>query len=82
MRFLDTTPESTESIDGNESCPFNQTYPFYGIPSVIAVNMMMAVASGGTIAIIIAVFAQVGIMYTYVNLSDFRAELISNAVLW
>lgn len=34
-------------------------YPYYGIPSTIAVNMIMAAASGGIVAIIIAVWAQV-----------------------
>ena len=38
---------------------YNERYPFYGIPAVIAVNMIMAGASGGTLAIIIAVCAQV-----------------------
>ena len=35
------------------------TYPFYGIPSVIAVNMIMSVAAGGTTAVLIATWAQV-----------------------
>lgn len=34
--------------------------PFYGVPAVIAINMIMAGASGGTVAILIAVWAQVG----------------------
>lgn len=34
-------------------------YPYYGIPSTIAVNMIMAAASGGIVAIAIAVWAQV-----------------------
>ena len=34
-------------------------YPYYGIPSTIAVNMIMAVASGGIVAVVIAVWAQV-----------------------
>ena len=38
----------------------NETYyPYYGISSTIAVNMIMAAASGGTLAVIIAVWAQV-----------------------
>ena len=38
------------------------TYPFYGIPAVIAINMIMAGASGGTVAVGIAVWAQVGVV--------------------
>lgn len=34
-------------------------YPYYGIPAVIAVNMIMAVAAGGTTAIVIAAYIQV-----------------------
>ena len=34
-------------------------YPFYGIPSVIALNMVMSVATGGIVAILIASSAQV-----------------------
>ena len=33
---------------------------FYGVPAVIAINMIMAGASGGTVAVLIAVWAQVG----------------------
>ena len=33
-------------------------YPFYGIPAIIAVNMIMSCAAGGTLSIIIAVWAQ------------------------
>ena len=35
-------------------------YPFYGVPSVIAVNMILSGASGGITAIVIATWAQVG----------------------
>jgi Amt family ammonium transporter len=34
-------------------------YPYYGISATIAVNMIMSAASGGTLAVIIAVWAQV-----------------------
>ena len=34
-------------------------YPFYGIPSTIAINMIMSAASGGLLAVVIAVWAQV-----------------------
>lgn len=34
-------------------------FPYYGVPSVIAVNMILAGASGGIVAIIIATWAQV-----------------------
>ena len=42
----------------DKSFDYNQS-PFYGIPAVIAVNMIMAGAAGGTLAILIAVWAQV-----------------------
>jgi len=34
-------------------------WPYHGIPSIIAINMILAVAAGGTTAVIIAVWAQV-----------------------
>ena len=37
-------------------------YPFYGISAVIAINMIMACAAGGTVAILIAAWAQVSCM--------------------
>ena len=43
-----------------------EQYPFYGIPAVIAINMILACASGGTVAILIAAWAQV----SHVNLGD------------
>ena len=42
-----------------EGAPWSNEYPYYGIPSIIAVNMIMAGASGGFTAIVIAVWAQV-----------------------
>ena len=38
---------------------WSPTSPYYAIPSIIAVNMILAVAAGGTTAIVIAVWAQV-----------------------
>lgn len=35
------------------------SYPYYGIAATIAVNMIMAAASGGVLAVAIAVWAQV-----------------------
>lgn len=38
----------------------NETYyPYYGVPATIAVNMIMAAASGGILAVAIAHWAQV-----------------------
>ena len=37
----------------------SRIFPYYGVPSVIAVNMILAGASGGIVAIIIATWAQV-----------------------
>ena len=34
-------------------------YPYYGVPAHIAINMIMAVAAGGTVAVMIAVGVQV-----------------------
>ena len=34
-------------------------WPYHGTPSIIAINMILAVAAGGTTAVIIAVWAQV-----------------------
>ena len=38
---------------------WSPTTPYYAIPSIIAVNMILSVAVGGTTAIVIAVWAQV-----------------------
>ena len=38
---------------------WSNEYPYYGIPSIIAVNMIMAGASGGFTAVVIASWAQV-----------------------
>lgn len=48
-------------IVGRDEETLNQThyYPFYGIPSTIAINMIMSAASGGLLAVVIAVWAQV-----------------------
>ena len=47
-------------IEEEHILPRDMTYyPYYGIPSTIAVNMIMAAASGGIVAIAIAVWAQV-----------------------
>lgn len=40
-------------------------YPYYGIAATIAVNMIMAAASGGILAIVIAVWAQVCFVAKY-----------------
>ena len=40
-------------------------FPYYGVPSVIAVNMILAGASGGIVAVVIATWAQVGFLYGY-----------------
>ena len=50
--------------------------PFYAVPAVIAINMIMAGASGGTVAIIIAIWAQVRYRTASVN-----ANHIANGVL-
>ena len=47
-------------VEGVATLANNMTYyPYYGIPSTIAVNMIMAAASGGMLAVAIAVWAQV-----------------------
>lgn len=51
--------------------------PYYAIPSKIAVNMIMAGASGGVAAVCIGTWAQVMLTLMAVQaLSGFRVELI------
>lgn len=42
-----------------EQAKTGERYPYYGVPSVIAVNMILSGASGGITAIVIATWAQV-----------------------
>ena len=47
-------------IEEERVLSMNETYyPYYGISATIAVNMIMSAASGGILAIAIAVWAQV-----------------------
>ena len=47
-------------ISEGEDDPTNPPrFPFYGIPAVIAINMIMAGAAGGTVAVAVAIWAQV-----------------------
>lgn len=48
-----------ETVGFNISDINQNQFPYYGVPSVIAVNMILAGASGGIVAIIIATWAQV-----------------------
>ena len=49
-------------VEETSMLPRDSTYyPYYGIPSTIAVNMIMAAASGGIVAVAIAVWAQVSL---------------------
>lgn len=50
-----------ETVSFNISDRNQDQFPYYGVPSVIAVNMILAGASGGIVAIIIATWAQVSI---------------------
>ena len=43
----------------------NNLIPYHAVPSIIAVNMILAGASGGLLAVIIAVWAQVPHVYLY-----------------
>lgn len=45
--------------------------PFYRIPAVIAINMIMAGAGGGTLAIAIATWAQVRVKDSYRLIANF-----------
>lgn len=53
---------------------------FYGIPAVIAVNMIMAGATGGVVAIIIAVWAQVRYRTDSVNANEIANGILSALV--
>ncbi|XP_064402709.1 uncharacterized protein LOC135348427 isoform X3 [Halichondria panicea] len=76
---------STESIEvGRKLKPGNDgwstVYPFYGVTSIIAVNMIMAGASGGITAIVIAVWAQVRYRTESVNANEIANGVLSALV--
>jgi len=54
--------------------------PYHAVPSIIAVNMIMSVATGGTAAIIIAVWAQVRYRTQSVNASEIANGILSALV--
>ena len=51
-------------------------YPYYGTAGIIAINMIMAAASGGILAILIAVWAQVRLyaycIHTYIYMHNYN----------
>ena len=49
------SPGARQIYDSTRS----ETTPYHAVPSIIAINMIMAVAAGGTTAVIIAVWVQV-----------------------
>ena len=50
---------SLSCIASTPTSATTQQDPYYNIPAIIAINMIMAAASGGTFAILIATWAQV-----------------------
>jgi len=50
-----SSPGARQIYDSTQS----KTTPYHAVPSIIAINMIMAVAAGGTTAVIIAVWVQV-----------------------
>jgi Amt family ammonium transporter len=76
---------STESVQtGREETlilPLDETYyPYYGIPSTIAVNMILSAASGGMLAVAIAVWAQVRSRSESVNANEIANGILSALV--
>ena len=49
------SPGARQIYDSTRS----ETTPYHAVPSIIAINMIMAVAAGGTTAVIIAMWARV-----------------------
>jgi ammonia channel protein AmtB len=76
---------STESVqvgvEETSMLPRDSTYyPYYGIPSTIAVNMIMAAASGGIVAVVIAVWAQTRSRSDSVNANEIANGILSALV--
>lgn len=55
FNFVTSSPGARQIYNGTRS----KAIPYHAVPSIIAVNMIMAVAAGGTIAVIIAMWARV-----------------------
>lgn len=76
---------STESvqvgIEELKQLSRNETYyPYYGVPATIAVNMIMAAASGGILAVAIAHWAQIRSRSLSVNANEIANGILSALV--
>jgi Amt family ammonium transporter len=67
---------STESVESSPIEPF----PFHSIPSFIAINMILAAASGGVIAVLIASWAQLRTQSESVNANEIANGVLSALV--
>uniref|UniRef100_A0A1X7TMW8 Ammonium transporter AmtB-like domain-containing protein n=2 Tax=Amphimedon queenslandica TaxID=400682 RepID=A0A1X7TMW8_AMPQE len=67
---------STESIESHEYTP----YPYHAMPSIIAVNMIMAAASGGILAVMIASWAQIRSQSESMNANEIANGVLSALV--
>eukprot|EP00731_Ephydatia_muelleri_P027876 Em0019g749a len=72
---------STESVETpNPTSSGSQQDPYYNIPAIIAINMIMAAASGGIIAILIATWAQVRLRASSINANEVANGVLSALV--
>ncbi|KAL5463163.1 hypothetical protein EMCRGX_G032040 [Ephydatia muelleri] len=69
---------STESVE--IPTPGAQQDPYFNISAIIAINMIMAAASGGTIAIVIATWAQVRLRASSINANEVANGVLSALV--
>ncbi|KAL5463170.1 hypothetical protein EMCRGX_G032047 [Ephydatia muelleri] len=69
---------STESVE--IPTPGAQKDPYFDISAIIAINMIMAAASGGTVAIVIATWAQVRLQASSINANEVANGVLSALV--
>ena len=55
FNFITSSPGARQIYNGTRS----KAIPYHAVPSIIAINVIMAVAAGGTIAVIISMWARV-----------------------
>eukprot|EP00731_Ephydatia_muelleri_P027904 Em0019g777a len=70
---------STESVE-IPLAKSSQQDPYYNIPAIIAINMIMAAASGGIIAILIATWAQARLRASSINANEVANGVLSALV--
>eukprot|EP00731_Ephydatia_muelleri_P027859 Em0019g732a len=73
---------STESVETpNPTSSGSQQDPYYNIPAIIAINKIMAAASGGIIAILIATWAQGSVLAVLVLVAGWIINLTARLCL-